>query len=475
MEEKSLKIMYVASEASPFVQTGGLGDVMGALPTALAALRKDCNIGCILPLYKQVGDIYRDKMQKLLDISFNLSWRNTGAAVYSLDRCGVTYYFIENHYYFDRESLYGEYDDGERFVFFGRAVAEFLSYEEYTPDVLHANDWQASSAILFLNTDYKHLGVKTVFTIHNIEFQGKMNPYVLGDVFGLNESYLEVLSHRGDINLMKCGMILADKVTTVSPNYACELRHDYFSHGLGDIVNLIYDKLVGIINGIDYGYYSPELGGDIDYKYSKRTVRSGKAKNKESLLRELSLSTDEDIPLLIMVTRLTEQKGIDLLLGVADELLSLNLQLIILGTGERKYEERLVELEKKYPNFKAFLMFDRVLAKRLYASADILLMPSKAEPCGLSQMIATAYGTVPIVRSVGGLCDTIIPYNNEFCCGFRFDNYNAHELLYTVKLAADVFKNKEKWHGIRKRAINRDFSWNNSAKEYMLIYEEIIK
>ncbi len=469
-----MKILYVTSEAAPFAQSGGLGDVLGALPFAVGSAKGDIQAECILPLYKGIKDEYKMNMRKALTIEFMLGWRKCKADIYVIELKGVTYYFVENHYYFGRDNLYGEYDDAERFAFFGKAVAEFVKIDGFTPDILHANDWQGAPSIIYLKTQYPNLNVKTVFTIHNIEFQGKFDPYILGDVFGLGNEYLGLMCYDGCINLMKAAMVLSDKVTTVSPNYACELQHEYFAFGLSNIVKLVSDKLVGIINGIDYSYFSPESGGDIDCKYTKRTVRSGKLKNKTLMLSELSLNNDTDKPLLVMISRLTEQKGLDLLLGIIDELLSLDLNLVVLGTGDSHYETALKSLEGRYSNLKALIKFDRKLSKRLYASADMLLMPSKFEPCGLSQMIACAYGTVPIVRSVGGLADTIIPYGNDCSLGFRFDNYNAHELLYTVKRACEVYTEKQIWHSLRKRAINADFSWQRSALDYIRIYEDLM-
>lgn len=474
-----MKILYVASEASPYAASGGLADVMGALPTAVSELDVNNEVSLIMPLYtNKIAKEYRDKMVKVRDITFKLSWRDTGATVYKLKNGGVTVYFIENHYYFDRGALYGEYDDGERFAFFSMAVVEFMLAEGYTPDILNANDWQSAMTVVYLKTRYKGFkalsAIKTVYTIHNIEYQGKFDPYILGDVFALDNEYLGALEYDGCLNLMKGAIILSDYVSTVSPNYAAELRHDFFAFGLASIIAENSHKLTGIINGIDYGYFSPTVK-DIPFTYTKRTVRSGKAKNKAELCKRLGLSTDENIPLVAMITRLASQKGIDLVLHVAGEMLSRGLQFVLLGTGEPEYEAAFAALERRFPNFRAILKFDRATSKLIYAAADIFLMPSKSEPCGLSQMISCAYGTVPVVRSVGGLYDSIIPYPAEGANGFRFDNYNAHDMLGALDYALAVYKDGEIWHALRKCAVNSDFTWGKSAAKYLALYNNLLK
>ena len=473
-----MKILYVASEANPYVASGGLGDVMGALPGAITESDERVEASVILPLYDTVKNEYREEMKKIADISFNLSWRTTGASVYMLSLGSVDYYFLENNYYFKRGRLYGEYDDGERFAFFSMAVIEFIIATGYTPDILHANDWQAALTIIYLKTKYSHIkalnDIKTVFTIHNIEYQGKFNLAILGDVFALENKYESFLEYDGCINLMKGAITLSDYVTTVSPNYANELRHDFFSFGLSQIIQSAENKLSGVINGIDYSYFSPDVGGDISYPYTRRAYKSGKAKNKAALQNELGFNVLADTPLLIMITRLTEGKGIELILHVIEELLLENIQVVILGTGDKKYEEALVSLEKTHNNFKALIKFDRALSKRMYAAADIFIMPSKREPCGLAQMIACSYGTVPIVRAVGGLYDSITPYGVENSCGFVFENYNAHELLHTIKTALNLYSNKKEWYELVKRTIKKDFSWKHSAAKYIEIYNNLL-
>ncbi len=473
-----MKILYVSSEANPFAASGGLADVLGALPKTIASNYTDTEVGVILPLYGIMKQVYHDMLVKVCDLTFRLSWRNTGASVYKIEQNGVTYYFLENHFYFDRGKLYGEYDDAERFSFFCRAVVEFMLQSGNVPDILHANDWQSATAIILLKTEYASnpalSGIKTVYTIHNIEYQGKFDPYILGDVFGLDNKYYSILDYDGCINLMKGAVTVTDYITTVSPHYAEELKYDFFAFGLAEVMNQASHKLSGVINGIDYEYFSPDKGGEIDFSYTKRTVKSGKAKNKKALCEELGLDTDPSIPLVVMITRFASQKGIDLVLHVANEILEQRLQLVVLGTGEPEYENAFRALEANHPNFRALIKFDRVLSKRMYASADLFLMPSKSEPCGLAQMICCSYGTIPLVRAVGGLYDSIIPYGEEGSNGFRFNNYNAHELLSAVKHAVEVYNNKAEWESLRKRALASDFTWQKSAEKYMQIYKNLL-
>ena len=472
-----MKILYVTSEAGPYAASGGLGDVMGALPKAITE-NEDITAEVIMPLYSNIKDEYRKKFELVADITFDLSWRHTGASVYKLANGGVTYYFVENHYYFDRGRLYGEFDDGERFAFFSRAVVEFMLQLSHIPDVLHANDWQSALTVVYLKTEYARYeslrNIKTVYTIHNIEYQGKYNPYILGDVFGISSDYRDLCVFDGDLNLMKAAIVTSDFVTTVSPNYARELEYDFFAFGLSPIIKASAHKMAGVINGIDYSYFSPECGGDIYHPYTKTNYKTGKAKNKKALCQELGLEYKKDTPLLVMITRLASQKGIDLLLAILDELLCENIQLVVLGTGEAEYENALRDAEARHDNLKALITFDRVLSKKMYAAADIFLMPSKSEPCGLAQMIACSYATVPVVRSVGGLYDTIVPYGEDGANGFRFDNYNAHELLYTLKHAINVYQDKEKWTELTKSAKASNFTWNNSAAKYIEIYKNLL-
>ncbi len=474
-----MKVLFVASEANPFAASGGLGDVMGALPHAL---RKSsggtCEADVILPLYGSMKEEYRREMVKVCDLDFMLSWRKTGASVFRITRGDVNFYFVENHYYFNRQALYGEEDDGERFAFFSKAVLAFMKKEAYIPDILHANDWQSALTVIYLKTSYASVEefsrIRTVYTVHNIEYQGKFDPRILGDVFDLDDMYRGVVEYNGCINLMKGALTVSDYVSTVSPNYACELRHDFFAFGLAKVINGISDKMTGIINGIDYDMFGPENGKDIFCAYDMSTLKEGKRANKRALQAELSLPVNEDIPLIVMITRLATAKGLDLVLCIIEELLGEPMQFVLLGTGEKEYENAFRAVEAKHPNMRALIKFDRTTSKKMYAAADMFLMPSKSEPCGLSQMISCSYGTVPIVRSVGGLYDSISPYGADGANGFRFDNYNAHELLFTVKNALGVYRNEDAWDALVKDAKASDFSWNASAKTYLQMYENLL-
>ena len=470
-----MKVLYVTSEANPFAASGGLGDVMGALPVSVHEEGIEASV--IMPLYDSVKEEHRCKLEKVIDISFKLSWRDTGASIFKIDHNGVTYYFVENHRYFSRGRLYGENDDAERFAMFSKAVIEFMIQSGNIPDILHANDWQTALTVIYLKTEFAEhpmlSSIKTVYTIHNIEYQGKFGYDVLGDVFGINGKYMGVLEYDGCVNLMKGAIVVSNYVTTVSPNYANELEYDFFSFGLSPIIKAAKYKISGVINGIDYNYFSPETGGDIVKKYTTRTVKSGKAANKQALQEELGLEVRPDVPLLVMITRLTAGKGIDLVLHILEEVLREDVQVAILGTGDKEYEYRIAEMAKYHSNLAALIKFDRVISKKMYASADMFIMPSKSEPCGLAQMIACSYGTVPIVRSVGGLYDSIKPWGTEGGNGFRFDNYNAHDLLYSIKNAVSLYKDKKEWAKIVVAAKKSDFTWKKSAAKYIKIYNKL--
>ena len=474
-----MNILFMTSEAAPFSASGGLGDVMGALPKAMLNLPGVDGVSCILPLYQSLKDEYRCKLQKVIDIQFYLGWRKTGASIYSILHQGVVYYFVENHYYFGRRSLYGEYDDGERFAFFSRAVVEYMKQSGNVPDILHANDWQSALGVVYLKTifqkDEQLSKVRTVYTIHNIEYQGKFSLDIIDDVFGISSEFSNILTYDGCTNLMKAAIVCSDYVTTVSPNYAKELKYDFFSFGLSPIVRDYENKMAGIINGIDYSVFSPENGIEISHPFGIENLKEGKLKNKLAFQRELKLREDESVPLIAVVTRLASQKGIDLLLHILDELLEENIQLVVLGTGEKEYEDALFAAEFRYPDkMRALIKFDRALSKRIYASADLFLMPSKSEPCGLAQMISCSYGTIPLVRAVGGLYDTITPYGEEGSIGFTFENYNAHELLFKIKEALGIFHQKEEWAALVCRAKQKRFTWDASAQSYLDIYNKLI-
>lgn len=470
-----MKILFVTAEASPFAASGGLGDVMGALPCAICSASEGVECEVIMPLYRRIKEEHRSQMKRVIDISFYLSWRKTGATVYSSEYNGVTYYFVENHYYFDRDSMYGEADDGERFAFFSMAVLEYIRQSGNIPDILHANDWQAALSVVYLKTEYKHLealaGIKTVYTIHNIEYQGKFDPYILGDVFAIDNKFYSVLEWDGCINLMKGALATSDYINTVSPNYASELHYDYFAFGLSPMIDKVSDKFIGILNGIDYEAFSPENGKDIFRPYGKTDRKSGKAYNKKELQKQLGLEVRKDVPLIAMITRLTAGKGVDLVLRVIDEIMENDVQFVLLGTGDAVYEQLFAELGARYKSFKPLIRFDRALSKKIYAAADLFLMPSKSEPCGLAQMIACSYGTVPIVRGVGGLKDSIRHNMN----GFVFEDFNAHDMLSAVEEALRLYREGAPFEKIVKCAKVSDFSWNSSAAQYIKMHKSLVK
>ncbi|MBP3437090.1 MAG: glycogen synthase [Clostridia bacterium] len=470
-----MKILYVASEAAPYAASGGLGDVMGSLPKEMHALTGD-EVGVIMPLYSAVSPAYRKKMTLLTTFTFQYGWRNSYCGIYRLEEGGVSWFFVDNEQYFKRTSMYGAYDDGERYAYFCQAVIEFMLRLDYIPDVLHANDWQTALSVIYLKLNHfaneKLSHIKTVFTIHNIEYQGKYGMDILGDIFCIGYENADVLEYNGSINLLKGAVVCADKVTTVSPNYANELKDPYFAYGLSPIIRMFGPKMAGIINGLDTGYFNPEEK-DIPFSYSLDTLAEGKKQNKAHLQASLGLPLT-DAPLIVMITRLTEGKGVDLVLHVFEELMQENVQFVLLGTGDAKYEEAFSALASRYPEkARALIKFDRALSKEMYAAADIFLMPSKTEPCGLAQMIACRYGTIPVVHGVGGLADSIIPYTEEGGNGFVFRHFNAHDMLFRLKDAMALYENQEEWQALSRSAATSDFTWQASAKRYLTLYRQV--
>ena len=472
MENKKTKILIVGAEALPFAATGGLGDVLGSLPAALAREASDADIRVVMPLYAKVGAEYREKMTKVVEINVKLAWRNQYCGIYSLEKDGVIYYFLDNEYYFDRDALYGFFDDGERYAFFSRAVMDMIPAIDFYPDVLHANDWQSALTVVYNKLYYKYPGMKTIYTIHNIEYQGKYDKYILGDVFAIDNSDLSIVEYDGCINLTKGAIVCCDRLTTVSSRYADEIKDAFFAHGLENIIKANAEKLSGIVNGIDYEYYNP-LKLDEKFSAGYRTF-SGKAKNKAALQEMLGLPTDTDAPIVSMISRLASHKGFDLVKCVLEEALdNSDMQFVLLGTGEKEFEYYFCELAAKYPTrVRALFEFNKELSKKIYAGSDIFLMPSKSEPCGLSQMIASRYATVPIVRETGGLYDTIKPFNSETLegNGVTFCTYNAHDMLDAINRTLAFYKDKSVWKKLVKNAAEKDFSWNASARLYLLMY-----
>ncbi len=474
------KILFVGAEAMPFGATGGLGDVMGSLPAAISKTG-EADVRMIMPLYSQIKPEWREKMKEEAVFYVTLSWRRQYCGIYSLKKDGVTYYFVDNEYYFKRDTLYGCFDDGERFAFFSMAALEALDKLDFFPDVLHAHDWQAALSIIYLNHIYKwreeYQKIKTVFTIHNIEYQGKYDFAILGDVFDLNDSEHSLMEQDGCINLMKGAIEDADRVTTVSSKYAEEIQTPEFAHGLHTVLQRNAHKLSGILNGIDYNYYDPKKDPVIAENYSSVDT-SGKKACKEALQKECALPLKPDTPLLAIVTRLASHKGLDIIEGAIYDIVSKNdVQLVVLGKGETRYEEYFKYLEACFPDkVRALITYDRDLSKRIYAGADIFLMPSKSEPCGLSQMIASRYGAIPVVRETGGLYDSIKPFwmdgkkmNGN---GFTFSGYTSHELKERCEAAIELY-NSELAPKLIYKIMRCDFSWKKSAEKYLELYDSL--
>ena len=475
------KILFVGAEVMPFAATGGLGDVLGSLPTALKKeYQEDIDVRVVMPLYDAVKQEWRDQMK--LEVVFNLplSWRNLYCGIHSLVKDGVTYYFVDNEYYFKRGALYGFDDEAERYAFFCKAAVEMLGVLGYYPDVLHAHDWQAALTIPYLNFQYRwrreYQNIKTVFTIHNIEYQGQFPMEVLGYVFGFD--YSGYLEYNGCVNLMKGAIEMANVVTTVSPRYAEEILSNEYSHGLAPILNNNSHKLTGILNGIDYKYYNPADDKEIYQNFASGELDK-KAKNKTELQSALGLPIREDVPLVAIISRLASHKGLDLVREVAYGLVDNNdMQLVVLGKGEAQYENFFVDLERnRNDKVRALMMYDRDLSKRIYAACDIFLMPSKSEPCGLSQMIASRYGAIPVVRETGGLYDSIKGYwllnGTILGNGFTFANYYAGELYERTCAALELYHNKELYPKFAKKIMDTDFSWGKSARKYYMLYDRM--
>ncbi|MCD7775385.1 MAG: glycogen synthase GlgA [Clostridiales bacterium] len=472
-----MKVLYAVSEAKPFVASGGLGDVAGSLPQALRKRMIGCRV--VMPLYDGIKQEYKDQMQFLANITVPVAWRRQYCGIFELRRDGVVYYFIDNQYYFKRDSIYGHYDDAERFAFFSRAVLEIIPIIDFKPDIIHCNDWQTALVPVYYSAIYAqkqgYENIKTVFTIHNIQYQGKYGMELLENVVGLSWYDRGIVEYDGCINYMKGAIETANKVTTVSPTYANEILDPWYSHGLDPILNMRSWKLQGILNGIGYDMYDPETDKDIFFNYSADEPEN-KKKNKLELQKYFGLTESEDTPIVAMVSRLVAHKGFDLVKAVIEEFICTeNAQVVILGSGEWQYENFFRELAGRYPGKVGLkLGFFADLANKIYAGSDIFLMPSKSEPCGLSQMIALRYGSIPIVRETGGLRDSITDSGLGEGNGFTFSNYNAHDMLHTMRRAVEGYKNKEGWSVLMKRAMKCDFSWSKSAGEYIKMYKEIL-
>lgn len=470
------KILFVASECTPFIATGGLAEVVGSLSKTLAQ-DENYDVRVVLPLYSDIRAEYRSRFKYLFNIYVPLSWRNQYCGVFSYVENGVTFYFLDNEYYFRRSGCYGYYDDGERFAFFSRAVMEILPFIEFYPDVLHCHDWQAALAAIYLKTIYckraEYQFIRAVFTIHNIEYQGQYSPDILGDVFGIPDNYRYLLEYGDCINLMKAAIECCEMFSTVSPTYAQEIKNAEYAHGLQDEIRRNEFKLRGILNGIDVKSYNPAADSALFAPFDGNDL-GGKAVCKAELQKMLGLPVRADVPVIAMISRLVSHKGLDLVRASIEELLQSDVQFVLLGTGERKYEEFFRDVANRYRGKAvAVIAFNGDLSRKIYSGADMFLMPSKSEPCGLSQMIASRYFTVPIVRETGGLYDSIKPYGAGGN-GFTFAAYNAHDMLYVIREAISLYKDKAEWEKLMLKAGTTDFSWQRSAEEYKKMYSDTL-
>ncbi|MNO58256.1 Glycogen synthase [compost metagenome] len=474
-----MKILFAAAEVGPFIKTGGLADVIGALPQALKQAGHDVRI--VLPKYKDINKARITNIELVGETVVPVGWRKQYGGVQLLYHEGIPVYFIDNEYYFGREGIYGHWDDGERFAFLNRAVLEILPLVDFIPDILHCHDWHTAMIPLLLREHYRHQdnyrNIRTVFTIHNLLYQGIFPYEILGDLLNLPHDYFtsEGVEYKGNVSFMKAGLVFADHVTTVSPTYADEIRSEYYGYGLDGLLRSLGDRLSGIVNGIDTSIYNPASDQDIQVNY--KTSLPKKRENKRLLQAELGLPVATGTPLVAMVTRLVEPKGLDLVIRMMDEWLYRDtVQFIILGTGDRAYENWFKEAAYRHPEkLGVRIQFSEGLSRRFYAGSDMFLMPSRFEPCGISQLLALRYGSIPIVRETGGLNDTVRSYN-DFTGegnGFTFRNYNAHDLMYTLRRATSFYRQPKVWNAIVKNAFGGDYSWNRSAQQYEAIYEQI--
>ncbi len=472
------KILFAAAEALPFIKVGGLGDVMGSLPAALNTLGADARV--VLPLYAHIPEKLRQTLTFVTSIGVPLGWRVSHCGIFQGEYNGVTYYLLDNEQYFKRSAVYGEFDDAERFAYFSKAVLEMLPHIGFYPDVINANDWHTGLVPLYLNAFFRQTGgyqnIRTVLSIHNIEFQGQYDPYILGSVFGLDVAFRDILMYDGCLNILKGGIESADTVITVSESYAKEILDPFYSSGLHHILQARKGKLVGIVNGLDTNLFNPKTDQYLTRGYDLETLRF-KAINKRALQKEMGLSQVSGVPLIGMVTRLTPQKGLGLIREAMDAISEMDMQLVVLGSGDSEFETMIQDWSAQASDkVRCSIGFSPALASRIYAGADLFFMPSRSEPCGLAQMIAMRYGAVPIVHAVGGLKDTVIPFNPETGegDGINFLSYEVGDMLDALHRALSLYHQKDIWRVVRRNGMSRDFSWGNSAKKYLDVYRALV-
>ena len=473
-----MKVLFCSSEALPFAASGGLGDVAGSLPQALRTRLIGCRV--VMPLYEDIPQELKNEMRFVTSLSVPVAWRRQYCGIFEAKAGGVIYYLIDNQYYFKRSGLYGHYDDAERFAFLSRAALEMLPYIDFKPDIIHCNDWQTALVpvyyrLFYANNDW-YRGIKTIITIHNIQYQGKYGLELIKDVLGIPESETSLLEYDGCVNMLKGAIECANWVSTVSPTYAQEILNPWYSHDLDGILKERSWKLSGILNGIDVINYDPATDKNIYANYSADDF-SAKAENKQKLQERLGLAQDGDVPLIGMVTRMVSHKGLDLVKEALDQLMwETNVQFVILGSGDWEYESFFKDMQNKYPGrLVACFGFVPELSRKIYAGADIFLMPSKSEPCGLSQMIALRYGTIPVVRETGGLKDSIQDSGDGQGNGFTFKAYNSGDMLHAIHRALEGYAHPEGWKILVDRAMRCDNSWGKSANEYIRLYRDLLK
>ncbi|MBQ1464415.1 MAG: glycogen synthase [Ruminococcus sp.] len=471
-----MNILFAASEAVPFAASGGLADVAGSLPRAISEKGHKCAV--VMPLYRSVPDKQRKKMTFITNITVDVSWRKQYCGIYRADIDGITYFLIDNEYYFDREGMYGFYDDCERFVFFDRAVLEMLKVISFKPDIICCNDWQTALIPVYYHVYYRYQqgydSIKTAFIIHNIEYQGSFGKEVLGEVMGISSYNAGLLEYDGRINMLKGALETADQLITVSPSYAWEILDPWYAHGLDRILVTKQHKLCGILNGIDTRLYDPATDPEIEQHYSAEDI-SGKAECRKALLKELHM-LDNGQPVIGIVTRFVNHKGLDLIRCMMEEIVRTGVKFAVLGSGDKMYEDFFLEMARRYPDrVSVSLGFLPELSHRIYAGSDMFLMPSKSEPCGLTQMISQRYGTIPIVRETGGLRDTVRDNGGENGNGFTFKTYNANDMADAISRARRTFADKAEWESLIKRAMKCDNSWSEAADEYIKVFERLIE
>jgi len=473
-----MNVLFVASECAPFVKTGGLADVIGSLPKAMTHC--GVNVSVILPKYSSIPAQFKERIEHMTAFEVSVGWRRQYCGLQKLDYEGIRYYFIDNEYYFKRDEIYGYYDEGERFIYFNHAVLSSLPYLEETYNIIHCHDWQSGLIPAYLKTTYtydeRYRSLKTLFTIHNLKYQGIYPSTIFHDLLHFPDEHFSGLEWNGAINLLKAALFHADRITTVSPTYANEIKTSYYGEGIESMMHMRSNDLCGIVNGIDYEEYNPETDPYLHHRYYHSQIE--KQKNKLALQEELHLPIRMDVPLIALVSRLVEQKGLPLIRHVLHEILEMDIQLVILGTGEEEFEIMFREAMHHYPDkVSAQLFFSEQLARRIYAGSDLFLMPSRFEPCGIGQLIALRYESVPIVRETGGLKDTVIPFNeyNGEGHGFSFTNYNAHDMLHTIRRAISFYHQPNAWNILLNNVYQTDFSWAKSALEYKGLYEQLLE